>query len=115
GPGARCGLAVHGDRPARRLDQVANDPEQRRLAAARRSDQGDELTGLDRQLDVLQRDDVSALEALRQLVDLDDAHATCSGARRTISFSAITITRKNEMPSSAAIMFVAHRFCGLSV
>ena len=45
---------------------------------------------------------------------VDDAHATCSGARRTTSFSATTTARKNVMPSPAAITFVAHRFAGCS-
>ena len=42
------------------------------------------------------------------------AHATFSGARRTTSFSASTTTRKNEIPSSAATMFVAQSSCGSS-
>ena len=42
------------------------------------------------------------------------AHTSCSGARRTTSFSTSTTTRKNEMPSSAAIRFVAQRFSGSS-
>ena len=41
-------LPVHGDPPGRRLDEVADDPQQRRLAAARRPDQRDELARLDR-------------------------------------------------------------------
>ena len=82
-------LAVHRHRAARRRDQVADDAQQRRLAAAGGADQRDELAGLDREVDVLQRDDVAALEALRQALDLDDVrHATCSGARVTTSFSA---------------------------
>ena len=43
----------------------------------------------------------------------DDRHAMCSGARCTTSFSAITITTKNEMPRQAAIRFVAQRFAGV--
>jgi hypothetical protein len=38
------------------------------------TDQRDELAGLDREVDVLQRDDVAALEALRAGPDLDDTH-----------------------------------------
>ena len=60
------------------------------------------------------RDDVALGEALRDALDLDDAHATCSGARLTTSLSATTTARKKEIPSSAAITFVAQRFCGLS-
>ena len=107
-------LAVHLDVAARRLDQVADDPQQRRLAAPRRADERDELAVLDLELDVLERRR-PALEPLRDAVDRDRAHATCSGARRTTIFSAPTTARKKAMPSSAAMMFVAHRFCGWNV
>ena len=42
----------------------------------------------------------------------DDAHATCSGARRTTIRSATTTIRKNVIPSSAAMRFVAQRLGG---
>ena len=51
-------------------------------------------------------------------VDTDDrlrAHATFSGALRTTIFSAIRITRKNEIPSPAAMTFVAHNPVGCVV
>ena len=40
------------------------------------------------------------------------AHATCSGARRTSSRSAIATTEKKMIPSPAAMMFVAQRLSG---
>src|SRR5581483_888867 len=103
----------------RRLDEIADHAQKRRLAAARRADQGDELAARDLQVDVLQREG-AALELLRDAGDLDAAslvepmlaHPTFSGARRTTTFSAPTTTRKNAIPSAAATMFVAHRFCG---
>src|SRR6476469_4229019 len=101
------GLAVYERRSRGRLDQVADDSQERRLAAARRSDQGDELALFDLQVDRLQR--CCGPELLGDLFDLDDAHqATCSGARRTTSFSASKTTRKKEIPSAAAITLVAH-------
>src|SRR5439155_11250730 len=104
-------LAVDRRAACGRLDQVADDPQQCRLAAPRRADERDELTTLDVEVDALERDG-AALEPLRDAADRDRIHATCSGARRTTSFSAATITRKNVMPSAAATMLVAQRFCG---
>ena len=46
-------LPVDDDGAARRLDQVADDAQERRLAAAGRPDQRDELAGLDVERDVL--------------------------------------------------------------
>ena len=57
------GLAVHDGGALRRLDEVADDAEKRRLAAAGRSDQRDELALLDLEVDALQRDG-SAFELL---------------------------------------------------
>ena len=59
-PGLVRRLAVHRHLPARRLDEVADDAQQRRLPAARRADQRDELAGLDRQVDPLERDGLAA-------------------------------------------------------
>src|SRR5262249_5295457 len=109
------GLAVDGDRARARLDDVADDPEQGRLAAAGRADQRDELALTDLQVDVLQRDDAAAAERLRDALDRDDrvnAHAVASGARRTTTFSVTTTARKKKMPSAAATSFVAQRFSG---
>src|SRR5262245_58997181 len=104
-------LAVDRDTAGRRLDEVADDAEQRRFAATRRADQRDELALLDLEIDVLERCR-AALELLRDVLDRNGAHATFSGARRTRSFSTMTITRKKAIPRSAAIRFVAQRFCG---
>ena len=57
-------LAVHDHVAGARLDQVADDPEERRLAAARRADQRDELARPDLELDVLERPDLSLAELL---------------------------------------------------
>src|SRR4051794_31357532 len=105
------GLTVHRDRAVRRLDEIADDAQERRLAAARGPDERDELSLLDLEVDVLERDR-PALELLRDALDVNDAQPTCSGARRTTSFSAMTTAMKNVIPSSAATMFVAQRFCG---
>ena len=109
-------LAVDEHLALARLDQVADDPQQRRLAAAGRSDQGDELARLDVEVDPVEREHVAALEALREPGDRDGggfgAHATCSGARRTSSRSAIATTEKKMIPSPAAMMFVAQRLSG---
>jgi hypothetical protein len=51
-------------------------------------------------------------EDLRHVVELDDARAMCSGARRTMSRSATTTATKKKMPSSAAMRFVAQSSCG---
>ncbi len=40
------------------------------------------------------------------------AHPTFSGARRTMSFSAMTMVTKKKIPRSAAAMFVAQSSCG---
>ena len=77
-PGRRCrivvapralgGLAVDLDGAGRRFDQVADDPQQRGLAATGRADQGNELAGLDVEVDALQRRH-SGLELLRDALD----------------------------------------------
>ena len=68
------------------------------------------------EIDVLQRDDAGLAELLRDALELDDgvlrAHATCSGARRTTSFSTPTTIRKKAIPSVAAKRFVAQRLSG---
>ena len=115
-PGLVGALAVDEHVALARLDQVADDPQQRRLAAAGRADQGDELARLHVEVDPVEREHVAALEALREPGDRDGggirAHATCSGARRTSSRSAIATTEKKRIPSVAAMMFVAQRLSG---
>src|SRR5512132_67351 len=77
GPGLCGRLSVHAHRARRWLDQVADDPEQRRLAAPRRPDQGDELALLDRQRDALESHG-SSVEPFSQALNGYDTHATFS-------------------------------------
>ena len=110
------GLAVHHHVPGRGLDEVADDAQQRRLAASRRPDERDELARPDIEVDPLQGDDPAACELLADAAQGDDgallAHATCSGARRTNRCSPRTMTRKKKMPSAAATRLVAQRSFG---
>src|SRR6266508_6854520 len=113
--GAARRLPVHRHVAGRRLDDVADDAQQGRLAAARGADQRHEVAARDVELDVLQGCHARAPEGLREIADRDDGlgvHATCSGARRTTSFSTTTTLRKKKMPRQAAITFVAQRFSG---
>ena len=108
-------LAVHDHLAGRRLDQVADDPEERRLAAAGRADQRDELSGLDLEVDRIEREHLAADERAREAAQRDGRrvrHAKCSGARRTTSFSASATTPKKAMPSAAATRLVAQRLGG---
>ena len=84
-------LPVDDDLARRGVDQVADDAQERRLPAAGRPDEGDELAGEDVEIDRLQRRDATRAEGLRHVAERDDglgAHPTCSGARRTTSRSA---------------------------
>ena len=67
--------------PAGRLLEVGDDAQQRGLAAAGGADEGDELAGFDREIDLRQRMDraVGRLEHQGQALDLD--HARGRGAR----------------------------------
>ena len=65
--------AVDQDRPVRDLLEPGEHPQQRRLPAPRRADEDEELAVLDREADVVHRDDVVA-EDLRDVVDLDRRH-----------------------------------------
>ena len=60
--------------PGRRLDEVADEPEQRRLAAAGRPDERDELALADGQVDRFERGDgrVAGPNTLLDARDLDD-------------------------------------------
>ena len=110
-----CRLPVDGDVALGRLDDVADDAQQRRLAAPRRPDQRDELAALDLEVDALERSDTALAEDLRDAPERDDGVALTRvapalGARRASRRA--TTTRKNEIPSSAAKRFVAQRFVG---
>src|SRR5919108_21771 len=56
-PGAVGGLSVDDDLARRRLDEIADDTEERRLPAARGADQGEELAGADLEVDPLESGD----------------------------------------------------------
>ena len=74
------GLAVDLDRAAGRLDEVADDAQERRLAAARRADERHELAGRDVEVDARQGDGrplVARAEHLVDAADLDDGR--CAG------------------------------------
>src|SRR5215210_2634621 len=108
------GLAVHLDGPRSGLDQVADDPQQRRLAAPRGADQRDELARLHLEVNALERGH-AGLELLRNAFDRDGgvvAHAMFSGARRRTSRSAIRMAAKKARPRAAQTMFVAQRRSG---
>ncbi len=84
-PGPVRGLAVDQHVALARPDQVADDPQQRRLAAARRADQRDELARLDVEVDPVEREHVAALEALRQPGDRDGSGVcSCDVLRRAM-------------------------------
>ena len=110
------GFAVDRDRAPRRIDQIADHAQKRRLPAAGWPDQRHELLRCEGEVDVLQSHDVAAREDLGDTVDADDwlglVHAGASGARWTITFSAATTVTKKMIPSAAATMFVAQSSCG---
>ena len=64
--------AEHGRRPVGRLDDVRHHAQQRGLAAARGSDEDDELAVLD--VEIQLRDDVGRTEGLVDVAELDGAH-----------------------------------------
>ena len=82
--GLRRRLAVDEDLAGGRRGEVADDPQQGGLAAARRPDERDELAGPDRQVDAGQRlDGTSPLPArgedLGDARDLDDGRGVRAG------------------------------------
>ena len=129
-------LAVDDDLAAGRLGQVADDAQQRRLAAAGRADQRDELARRDRQVDALERRRDRLVAAGEDLVDAGEAGrragpgqvavASCVGTRpavtsalggrrrlrRTSRSTSDDAARKNTIPRSAAPTIAAHSFSG---
>src|SRR6185436_4428964 len=96
-------LPVDRDRTRRRGDQVGDQPEQRRLAAPRRSDQRHELAELDGEVDVDQRLDLirpAAVEALAHALHVDGTHASAS---RTRSLGRFRISRESMSATRPAI------------
>ena len=112
-------LAVHEHAARARLDEVADDAQDGRLAAAGGADQRNELTRLDLEVDVHERSRPGP-KRLRHAADGDrlrsrvHAHTTFSGARRTTRCSAMTTRPKKTRPIAAQTMFVAHRNVGCS-
>ena len=105
-----AGLPLTWTAPSR-FRQVADDPEERRLAAAGRPDQGDEFAGLHVEVDAVQRGHACP-EPLGDSFERDRFHATCSGARFKTRRSSRTTARKNVIPSSAQATIVAQKFAG---
>ncbi len=130
-PSPLGGFAVHGDRARRGRGQVADEAEQRRLAAARRPDERDELARGDGQVDVDECLHAAGalgapLEDLRDAGDLDDRSrlrctfkrhvAAASGRRscRSTQFSTPATSRYTPIPRSDETTIVAHRYSALS-
>ena len=108
GPGGR--LAVDLDRAGGRCHEVADDPQQGRLAAARRADQRDELPAPDLEVDALERgrgrrvageDLVDALDPDDRSRPIVPAHPSAAPGRpRSATSSSARIITKNVTPSS---------------
>ena len=123
------GLAVDLGHAGSRPDQVADDAQQRALAAAGRADERHELARLDRQVDVLESGH-SAVLGLEDLADVCQSdcrraavvavvagrrsrHAAAPRPRRvSAAISTTRTTRKNMMPTSEATRIVAQSFSG---
>src|SRR5690606_2472753 len=110
-------LAAEQDRAFGRPIDEAEEVQQRALAAARRPHHGDELTGLDRDADVLQRNGFHAVRAV-DLVDVRESddrlgHGQCSASQRIrISarcayalMSEMTTSSPAERPSTISIVW----------
>ena len=109
------GLAVHDDLAGARLDQVADDRSNVDLPQPDGPISEMNSPGSHVEVDLLQRGHLAVGQTSCRLLQRDGgggAHATCSGARRTTKCSTIATIAKNEMPSSAAMRFVAQRLGG---
>ena len=103
------------------LDQVADDAQKRALAAPRRTNERDELPGLDREVDVLESRH-SAVPGLEDLFDVGKLdcwrgarrrHVVAPWPRRVSAATSMTRTiRKKRTPTSDATMIVAQSFSG---
>ena len=71
---------VEANAPARRLFETADHPQRRGLAAARRPEEGKELTGFDHQVDVVDGDEIAELLAQRR--ELDTTAVSCVDGHR---------------------------------
>jgi hypothetical protein len=118
-----CRLAVHLDAPARRLREVADQPQEGALSAAGRADEADELAGADGEIDVFEGDrrTTADVEPLPDARDLDHRgglrrslgcrHSAACRLRRT-SISATRTRAKKAIPTTAQAITVAHSFSG---
>ena len=88
--------------PLGRLDEVADDAEQRRLAAARRADQRDELARLDRQVDALRAPSVALRELLRDALRARRPAASCVVLRRPADDELLDDDDDDEEPDPEA-------------
>ena len=75
-PGRTLGDVDSADRPGAlgHLLEAGDHPQQRRLAAARRADEHDELAVEDREIDVVHGDEAAG-EDLRDVLETDLSHA----------------------------------------
>ena len=92
-PGAARGGVADGDRPGARRLEPGHHPQQRRLAAAARTEQGDDLTRPD--LEVGRREHVEIAERLGDVFEPDDGgHAAPrrGSSRRSTCFASTSIS-----------------------
>src|SRR2546430_9159446 len=111
------GLAVHVDRPDARLRQVADEPQERRLATPRRPDERNECTLGDLEVDVLQRRRFvrARAEDLVHAPNANDriAHASDGAVRPRKNITSATRTSaKKPIPTNVAAMIAAHSLGG---
>ncbi len=86
--------SAHLDPPRRRCVQAGDQVQDGGLPAPRRTDETDELTGVDRQVDTIERDDAVSpgAEGLVDTAQLDDAHSPCTSVSprwASTSFSSV--------------------------
>ena len=96
-PGLGGRLAVDPDVAGRRLDEVGDQPQQRRLAAPRRPDQADELAGRDGEVDVDERVDLAGRAGVEHLAG---ARRPRPRARRSLIAAPATGGRLPRRPPS---------------
>src|SRR5712691_7652141 len=96
--GLRHGHAVDRHRTFRRIDEAGHDVEQRRLPAARWSEDADELTFSNGEVDATQNLDCS--ERLADAAEFDLAHCSTYPQRTKSRRSARRITKSRTTPSA---------------
>ena len=106
-PGLVGRLAEDLDRSRRRLEQVADEAEEGRLATPRGADQGDELSGCDGEVDSGKGRDLFGAAPAEDLLDFRDdygviVHVEASLVLPTNIRSASVMRPKTERPRAAA-------------